>query len=34
MDRLSSEAQLSQPLFAEARGDIGVSFEFFPPKSE
>ena len=22
------------PLFAEARGDIGVSFEFFPPKSE
>ena len=23
-----------QPLFAEARGDIAVSFEFFPPKSE
>lgn len=23
-----------QPLFAEARGDIGVSFEFFPPKTE
>ena len=23
-----------QPLFAEARGDIEVSFEFFPPKSE
>jgi methylenetetrahydrofolate reductase (NADPH) len=23
-----------QPLFAEARGDIQVSFEFFPPKSE
>ena len=22
------------PLFAEARGDIQVSFEFFPPKSE
>ena len=22
------------PLFAEARGDIEVSFEFFPPKSE
>ena len=22
------------PLFAEARGDIDVSFEFFPPKSE
>ncbi len=23
-----------QPVFAEARGDIEVSFEFFPPKSE
>jgi methylenetetrahydrofolate reductase (NADPH) len=23
-----------QPLFAEARGDVEVSFEFFPPKSE
>lgn len=23
-----------QPLFAEARGDIRVSFEFFPPKTE
>jgi methylenetetrahydrofolate reductase (NADPH) len=23
-----------QPLFAEARGDIQVSFEFFPPKSD
>jgi methylenetetrahydrofolate reductase (NADPH) len=23
-----------QPLFAEARGDIQMSFEFFPPKSE
>ncbi|HZC38982.1 MAG TPA: methylenetetrahydrofolate reductase [Sphingomicrobium sp.] len=23
-----------QPLFAEARGDIEVSFEFFPPKTE
>jgi methylenetetrahydrofolate reductase (NADPH) len=23
-----------QPLFAEARGDIAVSFEFFPPKSD
>ena len=22
------------PLFAEARGDIAVSFEFFPPKTE
>jgi methylenetetrahydrofolate reductase (NADPH) len=34
MDQLSSDARLSQPLFAEARGDIGVSFEFFPPRSE
>ena len=23
-----------QPLFAEARGDIRLSFEFFPPKTE
>ena len=22
------------PLFAEARGDIQLSFEFFPPKTE
>jgi len=22
------------PLFAEARGDIQVSFEFFPPRTE
>ena len=22
------------PLFAEARGDIQVSFEFFPPKTD
>ena len=22
------------PLFAEARGDIAVSFEFFPPKTD
>jgi methylenetetrahydrofolate reductase (NADPH) len=22
------------PLFAHARGDIGVSFEFFPPKTD
>ena len=31
-----SEAALENhaPLFAEARGDIAVSFEFFPPKSE
>lgn len=31
-----AQAQLDQhqPLFAEARGDIAVSFEFFPPKSE
>ena len=25
---------LHDPLFAEARGDIAVSFEFFPPKSD
>jgi len=25
---------LHEPLFAEARGDIAVSFEFFPPKSD
>jgi methylenetetrahydrofolate reductase (NADPH) len=30
LDRLSAHA----PLFAEARGDIAVSFEFFPPKTE
>ena len=30
MDRLSQHL----PLFAEARGDIELSFEFFPPKSE
>jgi methylenetetrahydrofolate reductase (NADPH) len=30
LDQLSNH----QPLFAEARGDIEVSFEFFPPKSE
>ena len=30
MDRLSQHL----PLFAEARGDIQLSFEFFPPKSE
>jgi methylenetetrahydrofolate reductase (NADPH) len=31
-----AEAALAEhaPLFAEARGDIAVSFEFFPPKSE
>ena len=31
-----SETALAEhaPLFAEARGDIAVSFEFFPPKSE
>ena len=23
-----------RPLFAEARGDVQVSFEFFPPKTE
>ena len=26
--------RLHQPLFAEARGDIRLSFEFFPPKTE
>jgi methylenetetrahydrofolate reductase (NADH) len=30
LERLASH----QPLFAEARGDIEVSFEFFPPKNE
>ena len=30
LDGLASRA----PLFAEARGDIAVSFEFFPPKTE
>ncbi|MES2001200.1 MAG: methylenetetrahydrofolate reductase [NAD(P)H] [Pseudomonadota bacterium] len=30
LDRLNQHL----PLFAEARGDIEVSFEFFPPKSE
>ena len=30
LDRLASR----EPLFAQARGDIAVSFEFFPPKTE
>ena len=30
LDRLDHH----QPLFAEARGDIQVSFEFFPPKTD
>ena len=30
MERLAAHA----PLFAEARGDIAVSFEFFPPKTD
>jgi methylenetetrahydrofolate reductase (NADPH) len=30
LERLNSH----QPLFAEARGDIRVSFEFFPPRTE
>ena len=32
----SSEARRAQatPLFAGLEGDIGVSFEFFPPKTE
>ena len=33
MNRLDSLAAHA-PLFAEARGDIAVSFEFFPPKTE
>jgi len=33
MNRLESLANHA-PLFAEARGDIQVSFEFFPPKTE
>ena len=33
MNRLDSLANHA-PLFAEARGDIQVSFEFFPPKTE
>ena len=28
------QLQHHRPLFAEARGDIQVSFEFFPPKTE
>ena len=34
--RVNALDQLEQPspLFAEARGDIEVSFEFFPPKTE
>lgn len=35
MNRAAAEGlDHHQPLFAEARGDIAVSFEFFPPKSE
>ena len=33
MNRLDAIAPRA-PLFAEARGDIAVSFEFFPPKTE
>ncbi len=33
MNALESLTQ-HQPLFAEARGDIRVSFEFFPPKTD
>ncbi|HXH00370.1 MAG TPA: methylenetetrahydrofolate reductase [NAD(P)H] [Sphingomicrobium sp.] len=33
MNRASAIAT-HEPLFAEARGDIAVSFEFFPPKSD
>lgn len=35
MNRLAMEALAAHsPLFAEARGDVAVSFEFFPPKSD
>jgi methylenetetrahydrofolate reductase (NADPH) len=35
MNRASQIAMANHaPLFAEARGDIAVSFEFFPPKTE
>lgn len=34
MNRHSLEELGHQPLFADARGDIAVSFEFFPPKTE
>src|SRR5688572_914797 len=33
MNRVESLAS-HEPLFAETRGDIQVSFEFFPPKTE
>jgi methylenetetrahydrofolate reductase (NADPH) len=29
-----AQSALSAPLYADVAGDIGVSFEFFPPKSE
>ncbi|MEO5971971.1 MAG: methylenetetrahydrofolate reductase [NAD(P)H] [Sphingomicrobium sp.] len=32
--RAETRAQAYVPLFAETRGDIAVSFEFFPPKSD
>lgn len=31
---LPDRLEARQPLFAEARGDVAVSFEFFPPKTE
>src|SRR3990170_2808503 len=34
MNRLDIKSRDCTPLFAEARGDIAVSFEFFPPKTE
>jgi len=35
MNRLDiTKGRACTPLFAEARGDIAVSFEFFPPKTE
>jgi methylenetetrahydrofolate reductase (NADPH) len=29
-----AQSALSAPLYADVAGDIGVSFEFFPPKTE
>ena len=34
MNRHSLQELGHQPLFADARGDIAVSFEFFPPKTD
>jgi methylenetetrahydrofolate reductase (NADPH) len=35
LDQMNEAARaVAQPLFADLAGDIGVSFEFFPPKTE